>query len=80
MPKSATPVTPLSFEAALAELEGIVEKMENGQLSLEDGLAAYQRGMGLLQHCQQTLSAAEQKIAILEGQELRDFPSQGDRI
>ncbi len=71
--------TPCSFETALSQLEGIVQDMENGQLNLEDSLSAYQRGMGLLKFCQDTLNSAERKIAILEGKELQDYPSQGEQ-
>ena len=60
MPKSATP--PKSFEAAVSELEAIVQEMESGSLPLEDALARYQRGVALLRHCQSTLSAAEQRV------------------
>ena len=63
----------LSFEAALAELESIVAAMETGQLPLQEALDAYQRGVGLLRHCRDTLGAAEQQIRILEGENLRDF-------
>lgn len=62
------------FESALSELEAIVEKMEAGQLSLEDSLAAYQRGVEVLRYCQGALAAAEQKIKVLEAGELREFP------
>lgn len=79
MPKSAHPATPPSFESALSELEAIVQNMEMGQMTLEDSLGAYQRGMALLKHCQSTLSAAEQKIAVLEGDELRDISGKGAR-
>jgi exodeoxyribonuclease VII small subunit len=74
-----TPVaTPASFEAALAELEMIVQKMEAGEAPLEESLAAYERGMTLLKHCQETLTAAEQKLQILEGGVPRDFdPGEG---
>lgn len=65
---------PLSFEAALAELESIVQGMESGKLSLEESLAAYQRGAALLKHCQGALAAAERKIQVLEAGELRDLP------
>ncbi|CAL93817.1 exodeoxyribonuclease VII small subunit [Azoarcus olearius] len=68
MPKPAS--SPTSFEAAVAELETIVQQMESGQLSLEDALARYQRGVGLLKFCQETLSGAEQRIRQLEGGEL----------
>ena len=68
---------PPNFEAALAELETIVQNMEGGALSLEQSLAAYQRGIELLKNCQGTLAAAEQKIAVLENGSLRDLPADG---
>lgn len=58
----------LKFEAALNELETIVRSMEtqaNGPQDLENAIAAYQRGMALLQHCQGQLKAAEAQIRIL---------------
>jgi exodeoxyribonuclease VII small subunit len=73
------PDAPLSFEAALRELEAIVHAMEAGEAPLEESLAAYERGMVLLKHCQGTLSAAERKIQILEDGVLRDFDVTGDR-
>ncbi len=70
----ATPaVSELKFEAALAELEQIVQGMEGGRLPLEESIAAYRRGSDLLKHCQQQLSDAENKIQILENGVLRDF-------
>ena len=77
MPKSATP--PKSFEAAVSELEAIVQEMESGNLPLEDALARYQRGVGLLRHCQTTLADAEQRVRILEGDTLTDFPTDSRR-
>mgnify|MGYP000988059373 CR=1 FL=1 len=76
MPKSAS--SPKSFEAAVSELEAIVQEMESGNLPLEDALARYQRGVGLLRHCRDTLAAAEQQIRILEGEGLRDFSANAD--
>lgn len=73
MPKSAMP--PKSFEAAVSELESIVQEMESGELPLEDALARYQRGMNLLRHCQTTLSDAERRVKVLEGEVLVDLPS-----
>lgn len=67
----------LKFEAAIAELEQIVQSMEEGRLPLEESLAAYQRGSELLRHCQQQLSDAEQRIQILDGGALRDFDASG---
>jgi exodeoxyribonuclease VII small subunit len=57
---------PASFESAVAELETIVQDMENGQLPLDQALAAYQRGTLLLRQCQAQLTKAEQTIRILE--------------
>ncbi len=70
---SAAPAVPASFEAALKELEDIVQAMESGEASLEESLAAYERGMTLLKHCQETLAGAERKLKILEEGALRDF-------
>ncbi len=54
-----------SFEQSLAELEAIVERMEQGELSLEESLAQFERGIALTRQCQQALEQAEQKVAIL---------------
>ena len=66
-------VNNMKFEAALAELEQIVQSMEGGRLPLEESIAAYHRGSELLKHCQRQLSNAERKIQILEDGALRDF-------
>lgn len=78
MPKAPAADKPASFEAALAELETIVQAMEQGNAPLDAQLAAYERGAALLRHCQDALSGAEQKIRLLEGQILRDFDPAGD--
>ncbi len=54
-----------SFEQALAELESLVETMEQGELSLEESLKSFERGVLLTRTCQQALKEAEQKIQIL---------------
>jgi exodeoxyribonuclease VII small subunit len=51
-----------NFEAALAELEKIVEKMESGEQSLEESLKSFQRGIELTRACQQGLREAEQRV------------------
>ena len=56
-----------SFEEALAELESIVETLEHGELSLEDSLKTFERGVKLTRTCQDALKQAEQKIQILSG-------------
>lgn len=55
----------VDFEAALEELEGLVERMEEGALSLEESLKTYERGIELSRTCQKSLDAAEQRIQIL---------------
>ena len=69
----AAAVNEIKYEAALLELEQIVQRMEGGQLPLEESIAAYRRGSELLKHCQQQLSDAERKIQVLEEGALRDF-------
>ena len=54
--------TSLDFETALTELESIVGKLENGQLSLEESLQLYKRGEMLSQRCNQLLDEAESQI------------------
>jgi exodeoxyribonuclease VII small subunit len=68
---------PASFEAALAELEGIVARMEGGQLPLAESLSAYQRGAVLLQYCQTTLKDAEMQVEVLEKGVLQAFEAAG---
>ena len=68
---------PVSFEAALAELEEIVATMEGGQLPLKESLAAYQRGAVLLQYCQAALQDAEMQVEVLEKGVLKAFETTG---
>ena len=56
---------PVSFENALEELETVVEQLEGGELTLEESLALYERGIALGDHCQKSLNAAEQKVLLL---------------
>lgn len=67
-----------SFESALKELEAIVAAMEAGQMPLQESLDAYQRGVALLRQCQETLTAAEQQIRLLDGAGLRGFDATPD--
>lgn len=70
------PVEELSFEEALAELEGIVRDLEAGRGRLEQAVAAYERGAALRRHCEAKLAEAEAKLqAVVEtpsGLSLRD--------
>jgi exodeoxyribonuclease VII small subunit len=58
----ASAVETLSFEAALRELEGIVARLEQGQVDLEDSIALYERGQALKAHCESKLKAAESRL------------------
>jgi exodeoxyribonuclease VII small subunit len=53
------------FEVALGELESVVEQLESGDLSLEDSLAAFEKGVGLVKYCNQKLSEVEKKVELL---------------
>jgi exodeoxyribonuclease VII small subunit len=57
------PVTDLSFEEALRELESVVGKLERGDVALEDSIALYERGAALKAACEKKLAEAEEKIA-----------------
>jgi len=53
------------FEEALAELEGIVQRLEKGELPLEDSLAAFERGIALVRSLSQRLAEVEQRVEVL---------------
>lgn len=78
MAKTAEPKAPQSFEAALSELEQLVQSMEGGQLSLEASLTAYKRGAELLKYCQGALTDAQQQIKVLEDGVLKDWEGDGE--
>jgi exodeoxyribonuclease VII small subunit len=62
---SAEPESPPDFEASLEELEALVERLERGDLQLEDALRSFERGVQLTRQCQGALAAAQQKVEIL---------------
>ena len=53
------------FETALEDLEQVVEQLESGELSLEESLTAFERGVGLVRFCNQKLTEVEKKIEML---------------
>ncbi|HPG21701.1 MAG TPA: exodeoxyribonuclease VII small subunit [Amaricoccus sp.] len=61
--KDAAPVAGMSFEAALAELEKVVGRLESGEVPLEESIALYERGAELRGHCDEKLKAAEARVA-----------------
>ncbi|NJS14252.1 MAG: exodeoxyribonuclease VII small subunit [Sphingopyxis sp.] len=56
------PAADLSFEAAMAELETIVRRLEGGDVNLEESVTLYERGQALRQHCEARLKAAELRV------------------
>ena len=70
---SETTELPLSFEAALTELENLVGRMESGDLPLQESLAVYKRGAELLTYCQNALKDAELQVQVLEKGLLQPF-------
>ena len=53
------------FESALEDLEQVVEQLESGDLALEDSLAAFEKGVGLVKFCNQKLNEVEKKVELL---------------
>ena len=75
MPKKKT--EKINFESAIKELESLVEQMEQGDITLEQSLKNFERGIELTRACQKALQEAEQKVQILtqkQGEEtVEDF-------
>ena len=71
MAKKATP----ALETALDNLESLVERMESGELTLEESLKAFEEGVRLSRDCQQALQQAEQKVRILLEQNTEADPA-----
>ena len=75
MPRSTPPAaapTP-TYEEALAELEGLVQRMEDGQMPLDQLLGSYKRGAELLELCRSRLAAVEQQVQVLEAGQLKTW-------
>jgi len=75
MPK-ATYKTPASYEAALEELEQLTQRIESGQLPLEQLMAGYERGAELLKFCHEKLAAVENQIKVLDEGTLKPWTQQ----
>ena len=73
---------PIDFERSLKDLEAVVERMEAGELSLEESLKDFERGVALTRNCQKALVDAEQKVRLLTSRngetELQPFASPDD--
>ena len=64
-PATDAPNAVAQFEHSLDELEQLVQRMEKGDLTLDDSLAAYERGVALYRHCQTALEQAELRVRLL---------------
>ena len=82
MPKSTSKkekaVEELSYEEALAELEGIVEILEGEQSQLEDAIKFFERGQALAARCSELLEAAELKVKQVAGDDVIDFEEESE--
>ena len=78
MPKTEKSDKSQTYESALNELEGIVTRMEDGQLTLEQSLSDYKRGAELLKFCQAQLADAQQQVKVLEAGVLKNFAADDD--
>lgn len=72
----AASVAGMTYEAALGELEALVRKVEEGALSLEDGIRAHRRAVLLLRHCEAILNTAQTQIEELAGRDLPPAPDE----
>jgi len=61
-PAAPADIAAMSFEDALAELEGIVRRLESGQVKLDDAIQSYERGAQLKRHCEAKLNEAQQRV------------------
>ncbi|MDE2789921.1 MAG: exodeoxyribonuclease VII small subunit [Paracoccaceae bacterium] len=59
------PISEMTFEEAMAELEDVVSKLEQGQVALDDSVSLYERGAELKRHCHEKLQAAEEKVKMI---------------
>lgn len=60
-----TPVTEMSFEIAMAELEKVLGQLERGDVALDESIALYERGAVLKKRCEEKLKEAEEKVAAI---------------
>ena len=69
----------MTFESALQELEAIVERLEKGEVSLDDAVVAYERGTELKKHCQERLDEARMKVEKIRETKGENDSNEGSR-
>ena len=67
--KQKDEITKLTFEQAIQQLKGIVDRIEQGQIPLQDSLEQYEKGMALIKHCRDILQKAEKRIERISKEE-----------
>lgn len=75
-PTPAPAAAPASYEAAMAELETLVGRLDSGDMPLDELLAGYQRGTVLLQWCRERLQAVEDQVKVLDAGVLKAWKPQ----
>ena len=71
-PEKSNEATPVDFEKSLSELETLVQKLEQGDVPLEEALKTFERGVALTRQCQTALRTAQQKVEVLLAQSGRN--------
>jgi exodeoxyribonuclease VII small subunit len=69
----------LTFEQAITDLKAIVEKIEAGQIPLQDSIQQYEQGMALIKHCRKILNQAEKRIEKISLEQEPAEEAQGDQ-
>ena len=72
MEKEKKELEELSIEEIFGRLDGIIEKLEDGSVSLEDSFAYYENGMKLVKACSEKIDRVEKRILVLNGQEMEE--------
>lgn len=72
---AAPPAEPATYEAALAELDALLQRMEAGQMPLDQLLDNYRRGADLLAWCRGRLQAVEEQVKVLEQGQIKAWPT-----
>ena len=67
--KQKDEVSKLTFEQAIQQLKGIVDRIEQGEIPLQDSLEQYEKGMALIKHCRDILQKAEKRIEKISKEE-----------
>jgi exodeoxyribonuclease VII small subunit len=67
--KQKDEISKLTFEQAIQQLKGIVDRIEQGQIPLQDSLEQYEKGMALIKHCRDILQKAEKRIERISKEE-----------